>query len=203
LVEFDAGGGGGEGGLGGAALEDEFLRLDHAGFEEGRETGGVAGEEGFLEDAEAFGDLGGGGGFFLSGEEGGGEDARAVAQGGLEAGEAEFGEGDIAVGDGFAEGETAGPLEGLRERNGPGGALTGEGAGGADAFVAGGYGEFRDRRGCRRLGRWRGRRRVRRCRRRVRDGRRRLRWRERRALWARAEPGRRLGPGRRRRRRGG
>ena len=44
-----------------------------------------------------------------------GEGAGARFEGVAETGEAEFGEGDLAVGEGFAEGEAAGPFEGLRE----------------------------------------------------------------------------------------
>jgi hypothetical protein len=62
---------------------------------------------------------------------------KAAAVLGAEAGEAELGEGDLAVGERFAEGEATGPIEGLGHGDGPSGAFTGEGAGGGvDAFLA-------------------------------------------------------------------
>ncbi len=143
LVEFEERGMDGEFGVRGAALERKFGGFDDAGFEERCEAGGLTREKGFLECGEAVGDFAHGGGAGVGRVQTVGEGARAGFEGRAETGEAEFGEGDLAVGEGFAEGEATGPLEGLRERDRPRGAFAGQGAGRiADAFVAGGEREF-------------------------------------------------------------
>jgi len=115
LVEFEERGVEGEFGVGGAALEGKFGGLDHTRFEERSEAGRFAGEERVLERGETVGDRAHGGGAGVGRVQAVGEGAGARFEGVAETGEAEFGEGDLAVGEGFAEGEAAGPFEGLRE----------------------------------------------------------------------------------------
>jgi hypothetical protein len=86
-------------GGGGAALERKFGGFDDARFEEWGESGGFAGEEVFFKSSETVGDFAHGGGAGVGGVEAVGESAGTGFERGAEAGEAELGEGDLAVGE--------------------------------------------------------------------------------------------------------
>ena len=115
LVEFEQRCVEGEFGLSGAALEGKFSSFDHAGFKERSEAGGFAGEECFLERGETVGDFTHGGGAGVGGVQTIGERAGARFEGAAETSEAQFGEGNLAVGERLADREATGPLEGLRK----------------------------------------------------------------------------------------
>jgi hypothetical protein len=143
LVQLHEGGLDGQPRLGGAFLQRQLLRLDDASLQQRGDAAGLAGEEELAQRLVAGGDFRRGGGALLGGLQAVGERAGAGGERGLEAGEAEFGERDLAVGDGLAQREPARPLEGLRDGDRPGGALAGEDSGGVgDALAAGADGQL-------------------------------------------------------------
>ena len=146
LIEFQQGRVKRELRLGGPALERELGGLDHAGFEQRRDAGGVPGEKRFLQRGEPVGDLADCSGLRIRDVETVGEGADARVEGGAEPAEAKLGERDLAVGDRLAQGETPRPFEGLGHRDGPRRAVAGGPAGaGPHAFVTEIEGEFRIR----------------------------------------------------------
>ena len=149
LVQFDEGGLDGELRRGGTALQGQLGRLDHAGFQQRGDAGGRAGEERVLQRGETPGHLAGGLRLGLAGVEPIGEGLGAGGQGVFKARETQLGELELAAGDGFPQGEAAGPLEGLRDRDRPGTAFADQGARDiGDALVPEAEGQFRIGPGC-------------------------------------------------------
>ncbi len=125
-------------------MQRQLGGLDHASLQQGSDAGGLAGEEGFLERGEAFGDFAHGCGLRVARVQAIGERAGAGGESVFKPGESEFGQLDISVGDGLAQGEAARPLEGLGDGNRPCVAFADEATGGVfDALATEIEGQFR------------------------------------------------------------
>ena len=112
-------------------------------FELGRDAGGVALHDDVSEGLQALRDFQRGVGLLLGDGDAESKGARAGGEGGAEVFQSEFRKRDLAAGDGFAEGEAAGPFEGLLQGDGPGRAFAEDITGGVlDAFGAEGGGKL-------------------------------------------------------------